>query len=381
MKDLPIRDVADPSSLGALIEALDASDRVGLDTEFHGEQTYIPELMLLQVSTADAIWLVDPLADLDIGALLTAIARPGLRVVGHALRQDLAIFALRWGIRPSEVFDTQAAAAIAGWGRQMGLAPLVERAFGEHLDKGFQRADWSRRPLPTAQRAYAANDARWLLPLHDVLAKALGPRVPWVLSEGEDLLREAARERDPERVWVRVRGGRRMTPREAGVLRAVAAERERLASELDRTPHFLLPDALVLALTEREPTTARAVTADRGLRHRALTEHAERWAAAVRAGLEAPVDEGPRRKAAPEPVAAILHAVREVARELDLDASLLVQRKQAEAAVRRGEGTEAIVEALGLEGWRREVMESRVREALEAQQAQQAQGDPGEGDA
>lgn len=361
MREAPVRDVNDAGSLAALLAAVRATDRIGLDTEFHGEQTYVPELMLIQIATPGAVWLADPLADIDLQALLAEVTRPGVRVVGHALRQDLAIFAKRFGVQPAEIFDTQAAAALTGWGRQMGLAPLVERAFGELLPKGWQRADWGRRPLPEAQRAYAANDARWLLPLHDVLAAALGPRLPWALAEGRDLLREALRERDPDKAWLRVRGNRRITPQQAGVLKAVAAERERLAAGLDRTPHFLLPDAVVLALSERPPTTADELGR---MRHKVLGEHAQRWLAAVRAGLAAPVAEPPRRKAAPEPVAAILHVVRQVARELDLDASLLVQRKQAEAAVRAGGSADAVVEALGLEGWRRELMEGRIRDAL-----------------
>lgn len=363
--ELPIRDVATARGLKELIDGIATSERVGLDTEFHGEETYIPALMLVQVATEDAVWLVDPLAGMDLVSLARALARPGLVVIGHALRQDLAIFALRWGVELSAVFDTQVGAAFAGWGRQMGLSPLLERAFGVQLDKGYQRADWGRRPLPEGQRRYAADDVRWLLPLHGLLSDALGERVRWVLDEGRSLAQEAFVERDPERAWLRVRGSRKLTPRECTILKEVSAERERLASELDRTPHFLLPNDCLLELAARAPTSPRGLATPR-LRHRVIADDPHRWLDAVRRGLEAPEETGPRKVAAPEPVAALLAVVRDVADELGIDPTLLVHRKQAEAAVRRGDDAEGVVAALGLDGWRRQVLTERAREALRA---------------
>lgn len=366
MAELPIKEVASAGALSELLRVVADSERVGLDTEFHGEETYIPSLMLVQVATEEAVWLVDPLADIDMRGLAEALARPGLLVIGHALRQDLSIFSLRWGIELPEVFDTQIAAAFAGWGRQMGLSPLLEKTFDVQIDKGYQRADWSVRPLPAGQARYAADDVRWLLPLQEILVQALGPRLPWVLGEGRELVRAASTERDPERAWLRVRGSRKLTPRQSGVLQAVAAERERLAVELDRTPHFLLPNDCLLALTEKTPTTPRALAGVAALRHRIITSEPHRWIEAVQRGLAAPHVSTPRLKAAPEPVAVILRVVREAAEELGIDPSLLVQRKQAEAAVRHGDGVEGAIAALEIDGWRGVLLTDRLRSALAA---------------
>ena len=144
--------------LQALVDALNRADLVGFDTEFHSERTYVPRLMLLQFATHDGIWLVDPLAEIDLKPLVQALRRPDLTVIGHALRNDLRILWLQFNLLPQRVFDTQIAAAFLGHGLQIGLAGLLQTALGVHQPKGDQMADWSKRPLPERMAGYAAGD-------------------------------------------------------------------------------------------------------------------------------------------------------------------------------------------------------------------------------
>src|SRR5262249_2206571 len=77
--------------------------------------------------------------------------------------------------------------------RESGLQAMLQRACGIRLDKGFQRADWSKRPLTPAMIAYAARDAEmtfalygwlslhysWAIVLHAPIADEAPPPVAW----------------------------------------------------------------------------------------------------------------------------------------------------------------------------------------------------------
>ena len=90
-----------------LTERLRKAERVALDTEFHGERSYTPHLMLVQLATEDGLWLVDPTAEVDLKGLFEVLASGGPQVVGHALHNDLEILALRYDVVMQRVFDTK----------------------------------------------------------------------------------------------------------------------------------------------------------------------------------------------------------------------------------------------------------------------------------
>src|SRR3954447_14205534 len=90
--------------------------RVGLDTEFVSERRYRPLLCLVQVVVGDRIEILDPLGDLDPQPLADVLADPGIEVVLHAGRQDIALLRRSWNTDVTNVFDTQVAAGFAGYG-------------------------------------------------------------------------------------------------------------------------------------------------------------------------------------------------------------------------------------------------------------------------
>ena len=65
-----------------------------------------------------------------------------------------------------------------------GLKDLVMELVGVELDKQTQSSDWGRvEELTEAQLAYAANDARYLLPARDRLELMLRREGRWELAE------------------------------------------------------------------------------------------------------------------------------------------------------------------------------------------------------
>lgn len=355
--------VASPGQVTEVIDALSAADRVAFDTEFHSERTYVPKLMLLQLATADGLWLIDPLAGLDLQPLIAALRRPGLTVVGHALRNDLRILWLQFNLLPAQVFDTQVAAAFLGHGLQIGLSGLLQATLGVHQPKGDQMADWSKRPLPDRMVGYAAGDVAHLLRLHDKLMGQLGKlgRADWVLEECAVLTESAPYIRDPDAAFQRVAGGRRMDAREAGVVRALAIAREQIAQEEDLVPHFLLPDEMLHTLAKVAPQRRADLEGDRRLNHRTVHRHAQRWLDAVTRGLAEPHHRPPGRPPPGwelEAVAALMMLlVNDIAVKQDLAPQLLVKRETLLHAVRDPlPDPQSLAEALGLQGWRADLL-------------------------
>ncbi len=346
-----------------LIAALALVDAVAFDTEFHSERTYIPRLMLIQLASRDNIWIVDPLAPIDLRPLLEALARPGLTVVGHALKNDLRIAWLQFAKLPTRVFDTQVAAAFLGHGLQTGLGTLLHNALAVHQPKGDQMADWSQRPLPERLLGYAAGDVAHLLRLHDLLAGELDSlgRLAWVEQECHELCDPLRYSRDPDLAWQRVSGSRRMDPREAGVLHALAAEREVLALAEDVVPHFLLPDDVLLLLARHAPVQRKDLEGDRRFHHRAVQRFGQRWLEAIARGLATPQHRPPSRPPPGQELEAVsallMLLVVDIANRNNLAPQLLVKRDTLLEALRsEPDSPEALAEAAELHGWRADLL-------------------------
>ena len=239
------------AGLTELAARIAAADRVGVDTEADSLHCYREKVCLVQVGLPGADELVDPLAGLDLGPLLEALA--GAEMVMHGADFDLRML-YRLGLdTPSGVFDTMIAARLTGAGRY-GYAALVAEHFDVSLPKGQQKANWARRPLGSALARYARNDTRYLLPLAERLERRLAElgRLEWL----EQMCRRAVdaarvtRERDPETEW-RVRGSHALPPRARAVLRALWYWREDEARRVDRPPFHVLSNADLVDAAQR----------------------------------------------------------------------------------------------------------------------------------
>ncbi len=364
--------VATQDDVERLASHLRDKPRVALDTEFHGERSYVPHLMLVQLATEDDIWLVDPLADVDLKPLFEAVAGPTPLLIGHALHNDLEILFLRYNTVFEGVFDTQVAASFLGFGLQVGLTGLLREVAGVRLPKGAQMADWSVRPLPARQGEYAANDVRYLLHAHHVLSTDLDQRgrSGWVAEECLPLGNSERYQRNPQLAYRRVSGYRKLRAREGGVLVELAAERERLAAEQDLVPHFLVSDDVLMTLARRMPQARDDLKGNRRLNNRNVHRYGDRWIAAVARGQHTPLEQ-PKARPPTTPgmdaaAALIMLMVNEVADREDLAPQLLLRRKVVQRVLQAGTiEREGLLDAFGLVGWRRELLGELIWDLLD----------------
>lgn len=240
-------------------EALRASGRIGLDTEFMREKTFYPRLCLVQISTDEHIYCLDPLELENLDELWDTLTLASW--VLHSGRQDVEVLYLLTGRMPRRIFDTQVAAGLLGYAPQLGYGALVSELFGVDLPKTHTRADWSRRPLTPALLEYAAQDVEYLLPARDLLAEKLEKlgRLAWAEEDSHDLLNEALYAADPVTAVQRVKGANRLPRRAHQAAARLAAWREREAIEKDRPRQWIMKDATLLELATAGPRDLAAL--------------------------------------------------------------------------------------------------------------------------
>jgi len=297
----PLRLIEDPAEFAALLGNLKNELLIAVDTEAASFHRHLDRVYLLQLSTRTQTWIVDPLAVVGLPGFGDFLADPGIEFVFHDADYDLRLLAHEFGFRVARVFDTRVAAQFLNE-TAVGLAALLEKYFRVRLDKRFQRADWSVRPLLPAMLDYAATDTRHLAELRDVLRQRLveAGRLSWLEEECE-LLREV-RWPEPEpaaAAALGIKGARALNPRALAVFRELYVWRDGLAQTLDRAAFRILGNEALFAMAEHPPAEAEALRKVRGLGGKMRERQGKEILAAVRRGLALPEHELPRFARAP----------------------------------------------------------------------------------
>jgi ribonuclease D len=260
--------ITDSESLLRLCERLAKSDFVAVDTEFMRENTYWPDLCLVQIGNLEEAAAIDPKADgIDLAPLLNLLVNnENVLKVFHAGGQDLEIVFNLTGGTPHPLFDTQIAAMALGLGEQVGYSNLVESLLGKNLDKGARFTDWGRRPLDKRQIDYAIGDVTHLATLFPKMLQRLRKtgRGDWLDQEMERLADPANYANDPAEAWKRVRIPSRK-PEVLGRLKAAAAWREIEARSKNLPRGRIMKDETLADIASHPPSSQEALGAVRGL--------------------------------------------------------------------------------------------------------------------
>lgn len=269
-----------------------------VDTEFVREETYYPQLELVQVMADGQIGLVDVRATGNLGPLLEMLEDPSIEKVFHAAQQDLELFYQCAGRPVRHVFDTQIAAAMVGLGEQVGYGQLVKTLTGVSLIKTQAYTAWNTRPFTPAQLEYAADDVRHLPTVTQALKERLEDlgRADWAREECQRLEEKAQKPECPaEELYLRVSGVERLSPKELNVLRALAIWRDETARRRNIPPQKLLKDNSLVNLARQQPVTLAEIRDLRGFPAGVAERHGAEIARTVAEALKLPKEQWPRR--------------------------------------------------------------------------------------
>lgn len=366
--------IADSRSFQALCRQLGEQPRFALDTEFVGEQSFVPRLELIQVAAGDLCAVVDFPAVGSLDGFADLLTDPKIEKVIHAGRQDLELFNMLTGKVPAAVFDTQVAAAMVGYGTQVAYAQLVQRILNVKLEKSHTLSNWSQRPLTDEQIAYALEDVRYLLPVHDHLQRRLQTlgRTDWVQEEFARLVSKVSdRPQDLRLRYQRIKGWENLKRRSAAVLRELAAWRDEEAQRRNVPRGRVVRDEVLLELARRTPATLGALKATRALNQSEADRNGEVLLALIKKGQAAPPSEWPEvpKTIRTEPEAAglvdLLQAVLKArASEDEIAPSLLASAADLQALV-EAKGDRETLDVPVLRGWRRQLAGETLLQVLE----------------
>jgi ribonuclease D len=264
---LPEQIVTDAAGLRECLEHLSTQAHIGLDTEFVGEDTYRPDLCLIQISTNEKLFLVDPLTCGDLESFWGVLADPARQVIVHAGREELRACQFALGRPPAHVFDVQVAAGLVGHTYPIGYGAIVSDLLGIRMSKGETLTDWRKRPLTAAQQSYAFDDVRYLLPLwkklHDRLRRL--NREDWAAEEFGAFVRKCVSEEPTVEKWRKIKGLGGASRRDLAVARELHLWRDSVAARQNRPPRSVLRDEVLVDIARRAPIREEDVAAFRGL--------------------------------------------------------------------------------------------------------------------
>ena len=264
-----IHDLIDDSvSLANLCARLATKPYVVVDTEFMRENSYWPELCLIQIADDEEAAAIDPMAQgIDMKPLLDLMTEnEDVLKIFHAGGQDIEIVYNLTGKTPYPLFDTQVAAMALGQGEQIGYSNLVDTYLGITVDKGARFTDWARRPLDARQLEYAIGDVTHLSKIFPKMLERLKKtgRGVWLDQEMERLGDPSNYENDPEEAWQRVRVSSRK-PEVLGRLKALGRWRELEAQGKNLPRGRIIKDETLADLAGNPPKKQSDLGRVRGL--------------------------------------------------------------------------------------------------------------------
>ncbi len=291
-----VRLVQTQTELEGLFQRFSREPLLAVDTEAASFHRFHDRIYLLQLSSRHETAVVDPLAVTSLEPLAAVLRNPEVEIVFHDADYDLRLLRTEYGFAANNLFDTRIAAQLLNE-PGVGLAALLEKFFGVRLDKRFQRADWSARPLSPEMLEYAAADTHYLPALRDLLRARLQEtgRLEWALEEFG--LATAARRlpSDAEEPgYLRLKGAKAMPGRALAVLRELYEWRDQLARRSDKAAFRILNNEPMLYMAKAPPRDMTELKAVRGIGGDQAERRGQEILAAVERGLSVPDAELPR---------------------------------------------------------------------------------------
>lgn len=290
--------ISSDTALEQAAKRLATAESLAFDTEAASFHRYVDRVYLVQISSSSETVLVDPLAVSDMTPFGRLLEDPDIEAVFHDADYDLRTLDRDYGFRATRLFDTRVAAQLADE-EGVGLAALLEKHFGVTLNKKYQRADWSLRPLTDEMIAYAASDTKYLIRLKNALTAKLENlgRYGWAAEEFARLEHVRWTASVDDEAFLRIKGARVLTPRQLAILREVHQWRDQTARALDRTPFRVVTNEVLLAIAQASPSEAGQLSSFKGFPR---SGGARGWIseilAAVQRGTDLPAEQLPQTK-------------------------------------------------------------------------------------
>lgn len=357
-----------------MLERIGRGPLLACDLEADSLHHYQEKVCLIQLSTPRESVLIDPLALADLSALALVMADPAIRKVFHGADYDMRSLHRDFGIEVHNLFDTMVACQFLGE-KEVGLAAVLKKRFGAELDKRYQKADWSRRPLAAEMIEYAVEDTRLLIELYRQLEEELRGkgRLSWVEEECGLLSMVRTASRGDEPFFLRFKGAAGMEPRTLAVLEELLRFRDEKAKARDLPAFKILGTETLRELAVKKPRKAGDLAGIAGLTAKLTERYGEGILAAVARGMATPPDRLPRyprqpRRFRERDQEERLHKLKQWrenrARELGIEPGILANNALLETLADADLGREGADGLVPMKRWQRELFGAELHRLL-----------------
>ena len=250
------------NDLHKICKSYEKAEYIAIDTEFIREKTYWPKLCLIQVFDGKKASIIDPLVNgIDLEPLIDLLENDSITKIFHAGRQDIEIFYNLTNNIPKNIFDTQIAAMVCGFGESIGYERLVSRLLNKKIDKTSRFTNWEKRPLSKKQKDYAISDVTHLFDLYPIIKKQVfdNKRENWVKEEMNILISKETYKQDPDNAWKKLKI-RSSDEKSISILFHLAKWREKKSQELDIPRGKLLRDEAIYEISSSQPTSEKEIS-------------------------------------------------------------------------------------------------------------------------
>jgi len=292
--DITYKMINTRNELENLIGAIENEKAVGVDLEADSMYHFKEKVCLIQMAAGNINVVIDPLVIKDLSPLKPIFKRSDICKIFHGADYDVRSFYRDFRITVHNLFDTELASRFLGF-PETGLEAVLKKKFAVTLDKKFQRKDWSRRPLPPDMIAYAAEDARYLLPLAQGLKAELDERnrLGWVNEECEYLSRVRPITVNDQPLYLNFKGAGKLDSRSLAVLENLLGFRREVARRKDKPLFRIFGNRSLMELAGKKPLNLKQLEKTRALSSRQISMYGREMLAAIQGAMNLPAEELP----------------------------------------------------------------------------------------
>ena len=299
--DITYKMINTRNGLENFVRTIENETAVGVDLEADSMYHFKEKVCLIQMAATNVNVVIDPLAVKDLSALKPIFKRDDICKIFHGADYDVRSLYRDFRIVIHNLFDTELASRFLGI-PESGLEAVLKKKFAVTLDKKFQRKDWSRRPLPPDMIAYAAEDARYLVPLAQGLKAELDEknRLGWVYEECEYLSKVRPSTVNNQPLYMNFKGAGKLDSRSLAVLEALLHFRRKVARRKDKPLFRIFGNRSLLELAGKKPLNSKQLEKTGALSARQISMYGREILAAIQGAMNLAAEElpvYPRKKA------------------------------------------------------------------------------------
>lgn len=289
--DISYKMINSRSKLEDFVRTIENEKAVGVDLEADSMYHFKEKVCLVQMAAANINVVIDPLIVKDLSPLKPIFARRDICKIFHGADYDVRSLYRDFRITIHNLFDTELASRFLGV-PETGLEAVLKKKFAVTLDKKFQRKDWSKRPLPPDMIAYAAEDARYLLPLAQSLKAELDKknRLGWVYEECEYLSRVRPITANDQPLYMNFKGAGKLDTRSLAVLEALLGFRREVARRKDKPLFRIFGNRSLVELAAKKPLDLKQLEKTGALSARQISMYGRQMLAAIQGAMNLPTE-------------------------------------------------------------------------------------------